>query len=44
VFVDPKDENGKIIEGECKKLVIELHYWPKRLNDFMDECDERHAD
>ena len=21
VFLDPKEENGKVVEGECKKLV-----------------------
>lgn len=42
--MEPREEAGSIVEGECKKLVNDLLEWPNKLNNFMDECDERHAD
>ena len=44
VFLDPREDNGKLVDGECKKLVLNLLNWPQRLNNFMDVMDERHAD
>lgn len=34
--------NDKMFEDETWNLVKELHEWPARLNNHMDECDDRH--
>lgn len=31
-------------EGECFKYVQELIAWPQKLNDLMEQADDRHAD
>ena len=34
--------NDKMFEDETWSLIKELHDWPLRLNNHMDECDDRH--
>lgn len=41
VFQDPRMEAGEA-KGECMRAVTELLNWPAKLNNYMDECDDRH--
>ena len=41
------DENSTDLlpgEGECFKYVQELIAWPQKLNDLMEQADDRHAE
>ena len=35
-------KNDKMFEEECWTLIKDLHEWPCKLNNHMDDCDDRH--
>lgn len=39
---EPKEEGGRIIQGECLYAIKETLYWPGKLQSFIASSDERH--
>ena len=40
--VDKIDNDVDRNEGECLRLLAEMHQWPYKLNEILDEADELH--